>query len=157
MMRTFKSIEEMRGAVGTELGQSEWVTVDQARIDTFAQATGDKYWIHVDVARATLELPDGRTIGHGFLSLSLIPDLSHQIWTLTSLLRGANYGLDKVRFPAPVRVNDRLRLRQHLVAIDPLGEGYKIQFGNVIEIENGVKPACVADTISAIYERKQGV
>lgn len=153
-MRSFQSIAEMKTAIGTELGVSDWVLVDQPRIDKFAEVTGDRYWIHVDAERARTELPEGRTIAHGYLTLSLITDLSHRLWSLASLLRGANYGLEKVRFPTPVRVNDRLRLRQSLARIESLGEGYKLHFNNVIEIEGGSKPACVAETISAIYERK---
>lgn len=154
-MQKFNSIEAMKLFVGTELGVSDWLRIDQARIDDFARATGDDYWIHTDVARAAKELPEGRTIVHGYLTLSLITYLSHRIWTLESLERGLNYGLDKVRLTLPVRVNDRVRLRQSLVSVEPLPTGgSKLRFRNVMEIDGSEKPACVAESISALFERE---
>ncbi|SDO20199.1 Acyl dehydratase [Lutimaribacter pacificus] len=153
-MRRIQTIEAMKALVGTELGVSDWVLIDQERIDDFARATGDDYWIHVDVERAARELPQGRTLAHGYLTLSLVTHLSHQIWTLESLERGLNYGLEKVRMPSPVRAGDRVRLRQSLVSIEDLGPGNKTRFHNVMEIEGGSKPACISDSISAIYERR---
>jgi acyl dehydratase len=152
-MRSFKSIDEMTAALGEELGPSDWVEIEQPRIDAFAQVTGDDQWIHVDKARAAREMPEGRTIAHGFLTLSLIPHLRHQIWHLESTARGINYGLEKVRFPAPVMSGDRVRMRQMLSSIEPAGDGFKIIFTCTVEIEGRDKPACVAETVSIIYER----
>ena len=152
-MRNFKSIDEMKKAVGSDLGHSGWIEITQERIDAFAKVTGDDQWIHVDAERAAREMPDGRTIAHGFLTLSLIPHLRNQIWHLDSVAHGINYGTDKVRFPAPVQVNDRVRLRQALTSIEPMGDGYKIGMRCTLEIEGRDKPACVADTVSIIYER----
>jgi acyl dehydratase len=152
-MRSFKSIDEMKAALGEELGPSDWVAIDQPRIAAFAEVTGDNQWIHVDVERAAREMPDGRTIAHGFLTLSLIPHLRHRIWHLESTERGINYGLEKVRFPAPVMSGDRVRLRQMLTSLEPAGEGFKLVFRCTLEIEGRDKPACVADTVSIVYER----
>lgn len=153
-MRRFDSIETMKLVVGTELGVSDWLRIDQERIDAFARATGDDYWIHTDVARAAKELPEGRTIVHGYLTLSLATYLSHRIWKLDSLERGLNYGLDKVRLTLPVRVDDRVRLRQSLVSVEPLpAGGSKLRFRNVMEVDGSDKPACVAESISALFER----
>jgi acyl dehydratase len=152
-MRSFKSIDEMKAVLGEELGPSDWVAIDQPRIAAFAEVTGDNQWIHVDVERAAREMPEGRTIAHGFLTLSLIPHLRHQIWHLESTERGINYGLEKVRFPAPVLSGDRVRLRQTLTTMEPVGEGMKLVFRCTLEIEGRDKPACVADTVSIVYER----
>jgi acyl dehydratase len=153
-MRLFKSVEEMRPLLGSELGVSDWVRVSQDSIDTFARLTGDDQWIHVDVERVKRELPEGRTLVHGFLTLSLIPKLRQQIWKLASVARGLNYGVDKVRFPSPVLVGEAMRLRNSLISIEPLGEGWRMRFGNTMEIEGKEKPGCVAETISVFYERK---
>jgi acyl dehydratase len=152
-MRNFKSIDEMKAALGEELGPSDWVAIDQPRIAAFAEVTADNQWIHVDVQRAAREMPEGRTIAHGFLTLSLIPHLRHQIWHLESTDRGINYGLEKVRFPAPVMSGDRVRLRQTLISMEPVGEGMKLVFRCTLEIEGRDKPACVAETVSIVYER----
>jgi acyl dehydratase len=152
-MRSFKSIEEMKSAIGQELGPSEWVRIDQPRIDAFAEVTGDDQWIHVDVERASREMPEGRTIAHGFLTLSLIPHLRYQIWRLESVARGINYGLEKVRFPAPVMAGERVSMRQTLTSLEPTGDGFKLVFLCSLDIEGRDKPACVAETVSIIYER----
>lgn len=152
-MRRFGSIAEMRTALGEELGPSDWVKIEQERIDAFADATGDHQWIHVDVERAARELPEGRTFAHGFLTLSLIPLMRQQIWSLESAARAINYGLEKVRFPAPVLAGDRVRMRQTLAAVEPLGEGCRLVFRCTVEIEGRDKPACVAETVSILYER----
>jgi acyl dehydratase len=152
-MRNFKSIAELKTVLGQELGPSEWVRIEQSRIDGFAEVTGDDQWIHVDVERAAREMPGGRTIAHGFLTLSLIPHMRHQIWHLDSVARGINYGLEKVRFPAPVMAGDRVRMRQTLSSIEPIGDGFKLVFLCTLDIEGRDKPACVAETVSIIYER----
>lgn len=152
-MRVFQSIEEMKSAIGQELGPSDWFRIDQERVDGFAAVTGDNQWIHVDVDRAARELPEGRTLAHGYLTLSLIPHFRDQIWRLESVAHGLNYGLEKARFPAPVLVGDRVRMRQTLLSVEPAAGGQKIVFRCVVEIEGRDKPACVADTVSIVYEQ----
>ncbi len=152
-MHRFKSIAEMKAVIGQELGASDWIEIDQARIDTFAAVTGDDQWIHVDVERAGRELPGGSTIAHGFLTLSLIPYLRRSIWTLESTERGLNYGLEKVRFPSPVMSGDRVRVRQTLLSLEAQNGGHRMVFRSVVEIEGREKPACVADIVSLVFER----
>lgn len=151
-MRRFGTIAEMKAALGEELGPSDWIKIEQERIDAFADATGDYQWIHVDAERAAREMPEGRTIAHGFLTLSLIPHMRNQIWHLASLVRGINYGLEKARFPAPVMVGDRVRMRQTLASVEPQAGGFKLVFRCTVEIEGRDKPACVAETVSILYE-----
>ena len=122
-MRTFSSADDITAAVGEELGVSDWVTVTQERVNQFAEATGDHQWIHVDPERATRESPFGGPIAHGYLSLSLLPMLGWQIYTVANAKLGINYGSNKVRFPAPVPVGSRVRLRSSLQSADVLGDG----------------------------------
>lgn len=129
-MVSVETPEELAALVGTELGVSEWVTVDQAMIDAFGKATGDHQWIHMDVERARLEMPGGRTIAHGYLILSLTPRLLNAVYEVRSKKRGINYGLNKVRFVAPVPEGARIRLRVALQAAEPLPGGYKYTFAN---------------------------
>jgi acyl dehydratase len=138
--------------VGKELGPSEWLTVTQEMIDKFADATGDHQWIHVDVERAKKEMPGGKTIAHGYLTLSLIPMLSHQISHIKKTKRGINYGSNKVRFTNMVPAGSRVRGRAKLIAADPV-DGGGIRFTNqfTIEIEGQDRPACVAETMSIAY------
>jgi acyl dehydratase len=152
-MRRFKSVAELKATLGQELGPSDWMRIDQDRIDAFAKVTGDDQWIHIDVERAAREMPEGRTIAHGFLTLSLIPQMRYQIWQLDSAARGINYGLEKVRFPAPVMAGDRVRMRQTLASVEPLGDGHKLVFRCTVEIEGRDRPACVAETVSIVYEQ----
>ena len=135
--------------VGQEIGVSDWVTVDQQRVNTFADATGDHQWIHVDVERATREM--GGPIAHGYLTLSLIPYLGAQILHVTGVTRGINYGSDKVRFTNMVRVGKRVRMRQKLLSAEPKAGGLQMRNECTIEIEGEERPACVAETISIIY------
>ena len=135
--------------VGQEIGVSDWVQIDQQRVNTFADATGDHQWIHVDVARATKEI--GGPIAHGYLTLSLIPFLGAQILRVTGVSRGINYGSDKVRFTSMVRVGKRVRMRQKLVACEPKAGGLQMKNECTIEIEGEDRPACVAETISIVY------
>lgn len=152
-MRRFKSIAEMKTAIGQELGPGEWIEIDQTRIDAFAAVTEDDQWIHVNVERAAREMPEGSTIAHGFLTLSLIPRMRHGIWHLESVERGINYGLERVRFPAPVQSGDRVRMRQTLSSLEPQDSGYRLLFRCTVEIEGKEKPACIAETVSLLYER----
>jgi acyl dehydratase len=151
-MRKFKSVEELACMAGRELGVSRWLTVDRQRILAFANASGDDHWIHLDDARAARELPGGKIIAHGYLTLSLITALSQEIWALESLTHGLNYGLDKVRFLSPVPVDARVRLRQVLLGVEALERGHKVRQKNTIEIQGSDKPACVAETIAVLYE-----
>ena len=144
-MRVFDSVEQIGEAVGEELGTSDWVEIDQERVDTFADATGDHQWIHVDVERAK-QGPFGGTIAHGYLTLSLIPWLGTQIFTIRT---GAalNYGLNKVRFPHPVRVDDRIRMTSRVVDLADHSAGKQLVLGHVIEVDGAPKPACIAETV----------
>lgn len=151
-MRVIDSPKDMKNHIGEDFGTSEWVTIDQATIDLFAQATGDHQWIHVDVARAKAEMPGGKTIAHGFLTLSLVPRLSATLWRVEHRSRGINYGLNKVRFTAPVPEGSRVRLRQKLLAADDVkGDGVRLTFENTIEIDGHPQPALVAEGLSIIY------
>jgi acyl dehydratase len=134
---------------GQEIGVSEWVLIDQDRVNKFADATGDHQWIHVDVARAAREI--GGPIAHGFLTLSLIPFLGAQIMRVTGVTRGINYGSDKVRFTNMVRVGKRVRMRQKLLSVEAKAGGLQMKSENTIEIEGEERPACVAEQISIVY------
>ena len=151
-MRIIQTPNDMKQHIGEEFGVSEWVTVDQAMIDKFADATGDHQWIHVDVARAKNEMPDGKTIAHGFLTLSLIPRLAAGIWKIEQRSRGVNYGLNKLRFTGTVPVDTKVRLRQTLVnAEDVKNDGVRLTFEHVVEIEGAERPALVAEGLSIVY------
>lgn len=147
-MRTIGSIDDALAAVGTELGVSDWLTVDQSRIDLFAEATGDHQWIHVDVPRAAAESPYGTTIAHGFLTLSLIPALSKQCFVVDNARMGVNYGLNKVRFIAPVPAGARVRVRSFLVEVDRIDETtVHLTVRHTVEVDGADKPAAVAEMI----------
>ncbi len=146
------SFDELASLVGQEIGVSEWVEIDQARINKFAEATGDHQWIHVDVERAKKEMPGGKTIAHGFLTLSLIPMLGARIQRTTGVSRAINYGSNKVRFTNMVPVGSRVRARQKLVSVEARGAGLQVINEMTIEIEGQDRPACVAETISMIYK-----
>jgi len=145
-MRVFTSVDELMAAAGEELGSSEWVRIDQERVDTFAKATDDHQWIHVDAQRAAAG-PFGGTIAHGYLTLALIPWLSSEIYALETPGARLNYGLNKVRFPNFVRVGARVRATATLDAVTDLPAGKQLTTTFVIEIEGETKPACVAETV----------
>ena len=149
-MKTIK-YAELSKHVGEEMGVSEWVKVDQDRVNKFAEATGDHQWIHIDVERAKREMPTGGTIAHGYLTLSLIPMLSSQIMRIDGVSRGINYGSNKVRFTNMVPTGARVRARQKLLAVEPKGAGMQLTNEVAIEIEGQDRPACVAETISLVY------
>lgn len=151
-MRVIEYPKDMKTHIGEELGVSDWVTVDQSIIDKFAEATGDHQWIHVDVERAKTEMPGGRTIAHGFLTLSLVPRLGATIWSIKHRSRGVNYGLNKLRFTAPVPSGSRVRLRQKLLAADDVKDnGIRLTFENTIDIEGQTQPALIAEGLSIVY------
>jgi acyl dehydratase len=138
--------------VGKELGPSEWLTVTQEMIDKFADATGDHQWIHVDVERAKKELPGGKTIAHGYLTLSLLPRMMPELLKVTKRSRGVNYGSNKIRFVSPVPAGARVRLRSTIKNVEPVeGNGVRITFEAVIEVEGQERPAMVAETLGIQY------
>jgi acyl dehydratase len=139
--------------IGSEIGVSDWFTVDQAIIDKFAEATGDFQWIHVDVERAKREMPGGRTIAHGYLTLSLVPRLAQTIYRIRRRSRGLNYGSNRIRFTGQVPAGSRIRLRQKIKSVEPVeGGGVRITTENSVEVEGAARPALVAETISVQFE-----
>ena len=157
MTKTPPTFEELLGMAGQELGLSHWVVVDQPMIQQFADCTGDQQWLHVDPVRARRESPFRKTIAHGYLTLSLVGALGQQIGALPENTQAAfNYGLDKVRFLAPVITGARVRLRTKLLSIEDKGPGaYLMKAQNTIEIEGGKKPALIAETLALLYERRR--
>lgn len=150
---TFPNLSALQAEIGLQLSPSDWITVTQQMINDFAQATGDHQWIHVDEKKAAKYAPFGSTIAHGFLSVSLFSSLLHSMYKVDDLKMGINYGLNKVRFPAPVPVNSRVRLQATLRAADAYGEnGLKVCWDCVLEIEHHPKPACVGEWIMVLFE-----
>jgi len=148
-VRTFDGIDDLRTAVGTHLGYSPWHTVTQEQVDLFAEATGDHQWIHVDPERAASG-PFGATIAHGYLTLSLVPMLVWQVYTVEGISMGVNYGSDRVRFPSPVRVGSRVRAGVELLALEPGGGGFQLRARVTVEVEGQDKPGCVAEVLSVL-------
>ena len=149
-MKIFSSPAELAAAVGTEIGAGAWLEVDQKRVDLFADATDDHQWIHVDPARAA-DGPFGAAIAHGYLTLSLIPALTKGAYQVEGVRMGVNYGLNKVRFPAPVRVGARIRPVVAVAAAEEVPGGFQITTAVTVEIEGSAKPACVAETVVRLY------
>ncbi|MFV0495124.1 MaoC family dehydratase [Mycobacterium sp.] len=146
-MRTFQSVAELAATAGEPLGQSDWVTITQDEVNLFADATGDHQWIHVDPERAA-KGPFGTTIAHGFMTLSLLPRLQHQIYTVNGIKLAINYGLNKVRFPSPVPVGSRVRANSSLVTVEDVGNGaVQAVVATTVEVEGSTKPACVAESV----------
>lgn len=151
MAAQFNSAASVLAALGSALGTTDWLLIDQARIDQFAQATGDHQWIHVDPERAKSG-PFGATVAHGYLTLSLANFFLPQLVSYQRLKMGVNYGCDKVRFPAPVRVGSRIRGRGDVVAAEAIkGDGVQVTVRITVEIDGSDKPGCVVDTISRLY------
>ncbi len=148
-MRVFADVEALKRAAGQELGVSDWITVDQAMIDRFAEATGDHQWIHVDVARAKAS-PFGGTIAHGFLTLSLLARLSQETYRVEKLAARLNYGCNKVRFTAPVPSGKRIRARFTAQSVEDVPQGVRLTTAAVVELEGAAKPACIAEQISIL-------
>ena len=145
-MRVFTTFEEVAEAAGTDLGTSDWVTIDQRRVNQFADATGDHQWIHVDLERAK-DGPFGGTIAHGYLTLSLVPWLGSQVFTLRTPGAKLNYGVNKVRFPTPLKVGKRIRLHVRMGEVLDIPSGKQLTVQHTVEIEDEPKPACVAETV----------
>jgi acyl dehydratase len=143
---------EMKAHIGKTVGTSPWVAVDQKMIDAFADATGDHQWIHVNVERAKHDMPGGKTIAHGYLTLSLLPRLGANVYRVRKMSRGINYGSNKVRFTAPVPAGSRVRLHQVLKAVDDIKGGVRLTFESTVEIEGSDKPALVAETLSLAFD-----
>ena len=150
MTTVFKSPHEIESAIGQRLGESEWLTIDQQRINLFADATGDHQWIHVDPEKAK-QGAYGCTIAHGYLTLSLVNLFLPQIVDVQGISMGVNYGSDKLRFPAPVKVNSRVRGVGDLVSVEQVKGGVQSVVRVTVEIEGEDRPACVVDTISRYY------
>src|SRR6185312_10051019 len=148
-MRIFDGLDEIKAAVGQEIGASDWIEITQDRIKRFAEATCDEQWIHVDQERAKQELPGGRTIAHGLLSLSLAPMFIRSVMGVKGLRNTLNYGADRMRYLAPVPGGSRLRGRTTIAeAEDVAPDGLRVNYHMVIEIEGGRRPACVAELIA---------
>ena len=151
MATVFENPDALKDAVGTHLGYTDWMVVDQDRINRFADATGDHQWIHVDVDQAKAG-PFGGTIAHGYLTLSLIPALLPQVLVPTGFKMGVNYGCNKVRFMAPVPVGSKLRLGVKVLGVDEIAGGSQMTLEATLEVEGAAKPSCVAEVIYRQYE-----
>ena len=151
-MLTVETPKDLKQHIGKTLGPSDWITVDQAMIDKFADATGDHQWIHVDVERAKKEMPGGKTIAHGYLTLSLLPRLAPTLLKVNKRKRGVNYGSNKIRFTNPVPAGSRIRLKQTIKAVEDVPDnGVRITSEMVIEVEGQERPALVAEVLGIQY------
>jgi acyl dehydratase len=149
-MRTITGLDELKAAQGETLGVSDWHEITQKDVNRFAEVTGDDQWIHVDPARAK-ETPFGGTIAHGYLTLSLGPALNNQVFMLEGFAFALNYGLNKVRFPAPVPVGSKVRVRPMVKEVTDVPGGAQVVFEVTFEVEGGEKPVCVAETLVRVY------
>jgi acyl dehydratase len=150
-MRDFASLEQMKSLVGQEVALSDWVDMPQQRVNQFADATDDHQWIHVDLERCQTESPYGGPIAHGFLTLSMLSHLFENAVRMVDAKMVVNYGLNKVRFPAPVPVGSRIRARLTLTRIDDIEDGAQLEWNVVVEREGGGKPVCVAEMLMRRY------
>ena len=151
MSTVFERPADLLDAVGTDLGATDWLEITQERIDTFADATGDHQWIHVDPERAK-DGPFGTTIAHGYLTLSLVNTFLPDLLTVTTFSAGVNYGTDKTRFPAPVPVGSRIRGRGEITGAEAVKGGVQVHVTVTVEIERAERPACVVETISRFLD-----
>lgn len=150
-MKTFQTLAELAACTGQEVAVSDWITITQQQVNLFAEATGDHQWIHVDVEKATAG-PFGGPIAHGFLTLSLLPRFFESSFEITGSRMGVNYGLNKVRFTAPVPVGSRLRARMKLLATEAIaGDGMQMTWEVTVEREGSAKPVCVAESLVRRY------
>jgi acyl dehydratase len=147
---TVNALSDFHGLAGTHLGHSDWVEIDQERVDLFAESTGDHQWIHVDPERAK-DGPFGGTIAHGYLTLSLVPVLLGQVLTVQGMRFGVNYGCNKVRFPAPVPVGSQLRLGAEVSGVDDVEGGVQVTLDISLEVRDAPKPSCVAQVVYRYY------
>jgi acyl dehydratase len=146
-MRSFDKLTDLQPLIGQHIADSDWVTIDQARINLFAEATGDHQWIHVDPVRAAAG-PFKATVAHGFLTLSLLPEMSASAFELRDTRMGVNYGLNRVRFPSPVPVGSRMRGRFKLLAYEKIEGGAQVTTEVTMEREGSEKPVCVAESVA---------
>ena len=151
MTRLITSIDDAKALEGEEVGLSDWIVIDQNRVDQFAEATADHQWIHVDTERASRELPEGKTIAHGYLTLALIPALTGDFIEVRNLTRAINFGLNKVRFYTPLLVGSRVRARVNVLQARRRAGALLLTSVVRIEIENERKPACVAETLGMYF------
>jgi acyl dehydratase len=149
-MLTLTGVDEIRAQVGRELGVSDWHEVTQDSVNEFAQATGDDYWIHLDPERAA-ETPFGGTIAHGYYTLSLGPMFTYAMFALEGFLLGVNYGVNRVRFPAPMPVGGRVRMRAKLLSAEEVPGGLQLTVEQTFEREGGEKPVCVAEALTRVF------
>jgi len=149
-MLILNGLDEVRAHVGKELGVSDWLLVTQEKIDQFAAVTGDDQWIHVDVERAK-QSPFGGTIAHGYYTLSLAPRFSYDMFSLEGFAFGVNYGLNRLRFPAPMPVGGRIRMRAKLLSVEEIPGGAQLTTELTFEREGGEKPVCVAESLARVY------
>lgn len=150
-VRTISGIEELKSLVGKPLGASDWIDVTQERIDAFAKGTDDYQWIHCDAERAKQESPYGSTVAHGFLTLSLCTALMQNMFTIEGVKMILNYGLDRVRFPFPVRVGSRVRMVSELMELSENRSGWLAKCKHVFEVEGSSRPACVAEMLVRLF------
>ena len=149
-MKNYQNLAELEALVGSPIGTSDWVTIDQTRIDKFADVTGDDQWIHVDPKRAAAGM-FGSTVAHGFLTLSLLPYFIRSSHKVDGARMSVNYGLNRVRFPAPVPVNSRLRAHFKLISFEPIEGGVQVVTEVTVEREGQAKPVCVAESVGRLY------
>jgi len=150
-VRVIKGLSELQTMVGQKIGTSDWVDVTQERVQAFADGTGDYQWIHCDPERARRESPFGTTIAHGFFTLSLGPALSEQIYRVEEVKLVLNYGLNRVRFPNPVKIGSRVRMSTDLIGLKETSSGYQVTFKQTFEVEGDTKPACVAEMVARMF------
>lgn len=146
----FNGIDDLKGRVGEEIGVSDWREITQDDVDAFAKVTGDDQWIHVDPSRAK-DTPFGGTIVHGFFTVALAPRFSYDMWTVENIAFALNYGLNKVRFPAPLQTGSKVRMRVSIQSVDDIQGGAQLTVVNTFEVEGGEKPVCVAEQVSRLY------
>jgi acyl dehydratase len=150
-MKTYQNLAELKALVGTAIGTSDWTEIDQARIDKFAAVTGDDQWIHVDPVRAAAGM-FGTTVAHGFFTLSLLPFFTRSAFKVNGIRMTVNYGLNRVRFPAPVPVGSRLRAHYKLISFEAIEGGVQVVNEVTIEREGQTKPVCVAESVARHYD-----
>ena len=151
-MTRMVDVKELPGMIGQEIGVSDWMLVDQERIDRFAELCGDHQWIHVDVERAKREMPGGKTIAHGWLTLSLVPRLASTLYRVKHRSRGINYGANRVRFTGMVPAGSRIRLRLTIKSVEPVEGGVRTTSSGSMELEGSDRPVLVAETIGVTYD-----
>jgi acyl dehydratase len=149
--RVIRGIDELAALAGQEIGASDWIEVSQSMIDAFAETTGDRQWIHVDCERAARESPFGATIAHGFLTLSLLSRLRSEVIAVTGVKMAINYGLNRVRFPAPVRSGSRIRGRFTVQSVEPVAGGVQAVLAATVDVEGSDKPAMAAEWVLRYY------